>query len=1315
MTRARRALRGLALAAGVGVGGLVALVLGLQTEAASRWLAELVAEAAGGLLGEDVVLAGVQLEPLSASVRLEGVLISHRSDNPEHHGAVIAAAEAVAVGLGWRDGRPSLGHLSLERPAVVLHQDEDGLRELRGFELELGEDRQRFPWDELWVHGGSLQVITPKAQVRISGIDISPDIQVDTNRLMIDLLDVRAGEIRQTARAIDVRRIAAGPWGVRVPRLYLRTEDLLLDTGIEALRGGGVHGSIRAEVDLNLANGALPPHLGTAGVVRLTGILDGTPGDIRAEGGLALAQALLLRKGADGEPLDPMDFSGIRTAWRFQDRVLSLGPMEGEWGGGELSVQADIDVATRGASLVVDGRGLTLREVFRLLGVHPHAWVDLDGDLHGVLAGTLQPLRLAGSVELATRRFRVDTGPADTGQSRILYFPKLSLSGQLDIVDRDVFIRADRLWTPTSSASATALLALGPDPHFDIRGVFHRLHFDEIQPLGGVELEGTMAGNIRVAGPAGLLTVDGALEGTGFALQGFALADEVRADVNTPDLRNLHITNFQARKGQTDWRGEVSIDFGTSPQELQLSAWVPGGRLSDLIDVALEVPGLDAAVTASATLAGPWNRMTGPIRATLQDVDLFGEPFERGRFDGAMHEGFLFIDRLRIARDNDTAGILARGQIGEQRRLNLDVHSSGLRIDTSRLAAKAQLPMSGLLSFDAHIGGTLTAPAPSGRVALRNARWKGRRLEAATLYFDTVGDQLRFEGPLFGPALGVQGRLSLNGDASYALRASMNALELDPVLPLAEDGQPYHARFDGNIDLEGVFGESPTVSSRLARVELGWGSHLLQAPRPWKLRYVDDTLILDDVNLEGGETSVVVSGTFSPQGDDVAVDGTAEVDLDLLRAVVPGMERATGLAQVEAAVRLEQGRPVPVVEVGLSNASFKGDWFSAAFEGVSGRLVARPDGYAFHNVKGRLGGGTWDLKGGIEARRWRPTRFGLSAQVDNARVRYLDFLPPIQGDASLTFDGPSDELLLGGTIDIEDLVFAERIDWEDWVLEFSGDHLVGASEETTTDLFDLDLQVTADKTARFRNNVGDLVASADLRFVGDTARPGLTGNIVAEPGGRVLLKEREFELRRAEMRFVDPYAFDPELDFVMQTDVRTRENEYTIDYRVLGPYSDWRTETRSDPALPQADINSLLLFGLTTEEMARYGGAAGALAVEGGDLLASKFGIVERVGQGVYGLEFVRPERIDLVSGVSERGSGTVSSELRLLVEKDIDWGTLIFEQNLSRAVDTYIGFEKRLARLFYLRTYWGRDQVGRRLDIGGAYGLELKIRTELD
>lgn len=1312
MSGGRRLLLGLG---GILAGTVVTAIATLHTSWASRRLAELVSELASARIGEDVLLSGVEVRPLAGEARLVGILISHRSDNPEHHGAVIAAAEQISVGLGWRDGWPALGRLSLVRPAVVLHQDPDGLREFSELDIKLEGTQAHFPWNELWVKGGSIIFIGEKVEVRTAAIEISPDTAPFSGRLGIGRLDLRAGKIRQTARNIDIRNIDAGPQGATVPRIVIETEDLKLDGDVQFVRGGQIDGSLRASVDLGLVNALVPPPFGTSGVVRLTAVLGGQAGAIEAQGGFALEQALLLRMGPDGVPLAPMDFSGIRSAWRLQGRNLALGPVEGRWGGGKLAVEADVDLGSKGAHIKVFGDDLKLRDVFRLLGVHPHAWVDLTGDLHGELAGTVDPLRLSGSVALDARNFRVDSGPADTGASRILLFPRLQLYGQIDIDKRDVFIRADRLWTPTSTATMTADMALGPDPSFDIRGNFHRLFLEEVAPLGGVDLTGKMAGAIRVAGPAGRLSVEGFLEGENFSLQGFELADQVRTDIASPNLKNLYLTNFQARKGETDWRGEVGIDFSQSPQYLDLSVWVPGGRLSDLIEVALEVPGLDAGVQATAAMSGPWNRMTGNITGRLEGIDFFGEPFEHGRFEGAMNKGFLFIDRLSIARDGDSSGIFARGQVGDQRRLNLDVHSSGLRLDNSRLIARAGLPLTGSLRLDAHVGGTLTAPAPSGRIAMTDGRWKGRQLESSTLFFDTVGEDIEFQGPLYGDALGVEGKLSLTGDGAWQVRANMNALEFDPVLPLAADGQPYHARFDGRIDVGGIFGENTTLESHLSTVELGWDRHLLKAPRPWKIALDYGVLVLNDVNLVGGESAVTLSGSFSPEAGEVDVDGSATVELDLLRAVVPGMERATGVAKVAAQVRMEGGRPVPVVEVDLNNAAFKGDWFAAAFESVSGKLTARPDGYAFEGVHGRLGGGTWVLRGGIEARRWMPTRFGLNADVDNARVRYLDFLPPIQGNAKLTFDGPSDALLLGGTINIKDMVFAERIDWEDWVLEFSGDHLADAAEETSSNLFDLDLRVISKKSVRFRNNVGDLVGSADLRFVGDTARPGLTGNILAEPGGRVLLKERDFEIKRAEMRFVDPYTFDPELDFVLQTEVDTRDNDYVIDYRVLGPYSDWRTDTRSDPALPQADINSLLLFGLTTEQMARYGGAAGALAVEGGDLLASKLGLVERVGQGVYGLELVRPERIDLVSGVSERGSGTVSSELRLLVEKDLDWTTLIFEQNLSRAVDTYIGFEKRLARLFYVRTYWARDQVGRRLDIGGAYGLELKLRTEFD
>jgi OOP family OmpA-OmpF porin len=124
----------------------------------------------------------------------------------------------------------------------------------------------------------------------------------------------------------------------------------------------------------------------------------------------------------------------------------------------------------------------------------------------------------------------------------------------------------------------------------------------------------------------------------------------------------------------------------------------------------------------------------------------------------------------------------------------------------------------------------------------------------------------------------------------------------------------------------------------------------------------------------------------------------------------------------------------------------------------------------------------------IDAEGWRPRRYELEGRMDDARIQYLDYLPPLVGDADLRFDGPVDDLLLSGRIDIAEMTFTERIDWEAMVISLRNERLTGSAPVEGAEYFSMDLDVRAMDSIRLRNNIADADASARLRIVGDTAQ-----------------------------------------------------------------------------------------------------------------------------------------------------------------------------------------------------------------------------------
>ena len=169
----RRVLSASAILLALGVAGLLLL----RSSAVERVAADLLAWEISRRTGEDAVVGELSFDLLDAAVRVDGLVLSHVSEDPERDGATILAVSRVTV----RPGLGGLGRVELERPDVRLHLDGRGLREFQGLAggsetAGDGAPPQHLPWRALHVVDGAFTLEADGNTVRLVGVDVRPAV-----------------------------------------------------------------------------------------------------------------------------------------------------------------------------------------------------------------------------------------------------------------------------------------------------------------------------------------------------------------------------------------------------------------------------------------------------------------------------------------------------------------------------------------------------------------------------------------------------------------------------------------------------------------------------------------------------------------------------------------------------------------------------------------------------------------------------------------------------------------------------------------------------------------------------------------------------------------------------------------------------------------------------------------------------------------------------------------------------------------------------------------------------------------------------------
>ena len=1288
--------------------GVVGLSWWLRSAHFSELVSVVVEDQVRAQIGEDLDLGRIAVLLWPPAVLIDNATLSHPAT-----GEPIVHVARVRVPLVLHSTGPGIGRLTINGPQIHLHLEEDKkLREFRNIKepppnAPKGAPLTRLPFSSIEITDGSFRLNTPKGEVVIPQLDVMPVTgSVADIAAVVELIQGPI-EDRFDLQLVDS---AIGPEAIELPNISVVGNQLQMTAEAAWPLGGDLLASIEANVATERFNPFLVPPREIEGQVEARLDVFGPFDALQASVFLTGTDVSLQLPGKK-VPVVNYHFDDFEAEALASRKSIDVRRAELFWGEGHVVADARIslpELEVHDAHIL--GYDLSLAHILAQMGAAPTPWVDFLGDAEISAEGTLKPLFLQGPFELAIADYRVGNGPikeVGNGTDVMLHLPHAWATGTLTLEKDHIELDADRVQAVHSSG--TALVTIGFQPHgpLDIEFDLTRANLLDFGPLNGARLKGTGRVKGGIHGPFKEISFNGFGDIRDFSVVGIPWADHLVSEIRSPNMKSLEFHQAQATVGTSRYGGDFTIDF-RPPLSLSTEIVVTSGRISDIMGMFVELPGFDGGMQGTLGLDGPLYHLDGDANIWLEDIELYGERFESGTGQSVMNDGIFTLDELRFER-GDQALVLS-GTVEREWALEMALESENARIeDLSHVVDRGNLPVEGDLKLVSRINNTLFRPSPHGYLELNDVSFRGEALEDSHGTFTTADGILAYSADLMSDAVELDGTFGLWDEQPYTLQADVDRFPLHLLYPRGADGEPILMEATGELEMSGAFGDHPTpvaIVAEVRDVNLEWGRHHLSNGLPWQYEQYGKHLLFRNVNLAGGDTILAVEMEAEPA---LSLSGEGQVDLDLLRAMVPDLQIAEGLGQVSFSAQGAAGELEAVVDVALDASIMQHAAVPAAFEDVRGQLKLTDDRFELRGLEASLGGGTIGGTGVILADRWIPARYDLQVDVRDAQIQWVEWLPPAIGDAALTFDGPIGSLLLAGQVDISEMVFSDRIDWEEGL--FLGTDLeYEAPAVNTRSWFDFDISINADKTVFLANNVAEGTASAELLITGDTQRPGMLGQVQIDEAV-AFVYDREFVVERGRVDFADPWTWDPELDFDLVTNISSNDQSYRINYMVFDRYSRWTTRTRSDPVLLQADVNALLLFGVTTQDL-ESNGLPQAVSQALADLLLTDLFKSSQASE--FAAELAYFDRVDIVTGVNARGE--YSADPRFLFEKRFDelgGVELTGEINLASPEDQYYRLGWELSDAWTLWAWYATLQRERVLPIGGAYGVDVSARWE--
>ncbi|HQZ95478.1 MAG TPA: translocation/assembly module TamB domain-containing protein [Pyrinomonadaceae bacterium] len=360
----------------------------------------------------------------------------------------------------------------------------------------------------------------------------------------------------------------------------------------------------------------------------------------------------------------------------------------------------------------------------------------------------------------------------------------------------------------------------------------------------------------------------------------------------------------------------------------------------------------------------------------------------------------------------------------------------------------------------------------------------------------------------------------------------------------------------------------------------------LSAAEPILVRFNPREVVFEKARFSGGGSNMTITGAkaLTDAGiNNLAIDG--RVNLNLINLFVKDTF-FSGFA--DAAVRFSGPNKTALISgtanvVNGSVATFLGsDRFTV--DRLKARVIFTSNQVEIEEAAGYLGGGRFTGSGGGTLDGFAVQRFRFTLDGKNVTVPLpKDFVTT--GDARLEITGLREaknenlQLIIGGRVFARRAVYSKDIDLANLV---SGrrDPVLSGGGAGAIKPPRFDLVIEGRDALVVKNNIADLTASVSLTLTGDTNEPRLSGRITAN-SGTILFRKDRYVVQRGVLEFPPDTAIEPVINLQAESEI----GGYQVFVNLAGPLKDSEelsATVRSSPALPQADVVSLITTGSLT-------------------------------------------------------------------------------------------------------------------------------------